>query len=383
MKAHTIYSGAISNAFVTEGATVVWGDMLIGVDAAPFHEATVLTHYGSIERDGSLQAMRSNGTFIKMSEAGLLIEDPLLQDDSDELGFEQRMSRLSSFVARKNVLLLLEETPIDLLAGLDSDSMPPAIVNLYRSAEFKPPEHIQLLKQGFSSGLIQLSTVDSNASKQSYIDIGLSSSSIQVIHNGIDTDKFYFRAEGRQRVRKELGIDSDAPVILFVGRDSEEKDIPLLLKSASEYLQTGSSGHVIMVGAGLSADNQVLNSEIERFVDDRRRLHTLGVRSDLPDIYSASDVLALTSRTESRPLCINEAQAVGCSVAVVTDVGDAALMIDKHGFVSSRDEVEIANLWQEAFERRHEIGFPIERRDELSTARMVASYVKAIEQIAN
>lgn len=137
-----------------------------------------------------------------------------------------------------------------------------------------------------------------------------------------------------------------------------------------------------MCGTGLSLTNPALAEEFKEFIGDDpsilSRLHTLGARHDFPKIYNAADLLALTSITESRPLCISEAYASGVRVAVSTNVGDVVDQIGTHGFVINRDPEEIAKTWERALQQKDTIGYDIKNRDELGWQPMIRKYARAL-----
>jgi UDP-glucose:(heptosyl)LPS alpha-1,3-glucosyltransferase len=57
---------------------------------------------------------------------------------------------------------------------------------------------------------------------------GVAADKLHVIHNGVDLEHFHpgLRDEHRSRVRAELGIAADAPLILFVGSGFERRACP-------------------------------------------------------------------------------------------------------------------------------------------------------------
>ena len=61
----------------------------------------------------------------------------------------------------------------------------------------------------------------------------------------------------------------------------------------------------------------------------RERVVFAGWRNDLPNVYAAVDIVALTSRNEGTPVALIEAMAAGRPV-VATDVGGVADVVE-HG----------------------------------------------------
>ena len=77
------------------------------------------------------------------------------------------------------------------------------------------------------------------------------------------------------------------------------------------------------------------NAELTRWIDEagiRKRIYLLGRRDDIPQITAAFDIACLSSFTEGFPNIVSE--AMSCEVpCVVTDVGDAAQIVEQTGLV--------------------------------------------------
>jgi glycosyltransferase involved in cell wall biosynthesis len=88
------------------------------------------------------------------------------------------------------------------------------------------------------------------------------------------------------------------------------------------------------------------NVQLKGWISDAglaANFHLLGARADVPRLMAALDLLAVASAFgESFPLVVGEAMACGIS-AVVTDVGDARLMVGDSGrVVPPRDPGSLA-----------------------------------------
>jgi glycosyltransferase involved in cell wall biosynthesis len=163
------------------------------------------------------------------------------------------------------------------------------------------------------------------------LENGMCPENAVAIPYGIDTDLFRFSPAGRKKIREELEIDADAEVVVFPARYVPMKDVPTFIDAATKLLDERDSCQVIMCGRGMDTGNAEL---VELIADRMHRFSLLGVRDDMPDVLSASDVLANTSTFgEGLSVAMLEAMSCGC-VPVVTDVGDAKLVVDGVGILT-------------------------------------------------
>ena len=121
----------------------------------------------------------------------------------------------------------------------------------------------------------------------------------------------------RDRLRRELPGDGDE-LLVAVGRLTEQKDYPNLLRAMVELGERRSSIRLVVVGEG--EDRATLDAEIAR-LGLADRVFLVGNRPDVPAVLSAADVFVLPSAWEGLPLVLLEAMAVGTPI-VATDVGD-------------------------------------------------------------
>ena len=158
---------------------------------------------------------------------------------------------------------------------------------------------------------------------------------IHVIPNGIDVARFAPNAEGRARVRQELGIPGDSWLVGSVGRLAPEKDQALLIRAMAPLLDE--RRQLVIVGEGPE------RAALERARSETWRAeycHLVSSRSDVAPYLAAMDAFVLSSGTEGLPLGLLEAMATGVPV-VSTSVGGIPDLIDsgKNGMlVASGDE---------------------------------------------
>lgn len=127
------------------------------------------------------------------------------------------------------------------------------------------------------------------------------------IPNAIEPGKFLFAPEVRERKRRELGL-GDAFVIGHIGRFTAQKNHRRLLEIFAAVLEQEPDSVLLLVGAGET------ESEIRRRAQEmslKERVHFLGKRSDVNELYQAMDVFVMPSLYEGVPVVGIEAQFAG------------------------------------------------------------------------
>jgi len=119
------------------------------------------------------------------------------------------------------------------------------------------------------------------------------------------------------RLRAELAIPVDAPVVGIVGRLVPIKAVNLFLESARLVVERCPDARFAIVGDGELWDE--LHAAVRRLgLDDR--VHFTGWRHDLSAVYSDLDIVVCCSINEGTPVSLIEAGAAGRPV-VGTQVG--------------------------------------------------------------
>jgi glycosyltransferase involved in cell wall biosynthesis len=124
------------------------------------------------------------------------------------------------------------------------------------------------------------------------------------------------------RLRAELGIPMDAPVVGSVTRLMEQK-APLDLVAAMRIvLEQRRDAHCIIAGEG------PLYDAVVRAAHGADRIHVLGFRSDIPDIVAATDVAAYSSLWEGLGRALTETVLAGRPVVATAVNGVPDLVVD-------------------------------------------------------
>lgn len=164
-----------------------------------------------------------------------------------------------------------------------------------------------------------------------------------VIPNGFQISNTELSAEKIIEYRNKLGLKSNDLIILHVARYHSDKDQATLIKSAVDFLNNSHDAHFILVGTGLTNDNNELTSLIP--AHHRDKFHFLGERYDLDRIFPCADIFTLCSRAEAFPNVLAEAMSYGV-YPISTAVGDAAVILSDYGqIVPVNDTKSLSQSW--------------------------------------
>lgn len=139
---------------------------------------------------------------------------------------------------------------------------------------------------------------------------------VHVVPLALDLGAFD-RLPPRGAFRRELGIPEGSFLVGIVGRIAPVKNHELFLRAAARHHRTFPDTAFVVVGDGEGLEG------LRRIAWETGLVEAVrfaGLRTDLPQIYSDLDAVALTSRNEGTPLSLIEAMASGRPV-VATAVG--------------------------------------------------------------
>ncbi len=138
---------------------------------------------------------------------------------------------------------------------------------------------------------------------------------IRVIRNGIDTTEY--RPDPRTGVLDRYGIDTSRPYVIFVGRITRQKGLPVLLRAASGLVPQAQ----LVLCAG-QADTPELLAEVTELVEGLRATRS-GVLW-IPEMLEKAEVIQLLTHATVfacpsvyEPLGIVNLEAMACATAVV------------------------------------------------------------------
>ena len=152
------------------------------------------------------------------------------------------------------------------------------------------------------------------------------SEQFEIVPLGIDLKPFANARKKRKILREEIGAGDDEILVGFVGRLTEIKNVPLLLKVAKLYQERKNQDfpnlRFIIIGDGNLRENLEKESDS---LGLQNTVEFIGNRNDADVFYAGLDIVALTSLNEGTPLSLIEAMAnekaiISTSVGGVVDL---------------------------------------------------------------
>jgi len=139
------------------------------------------------------------------------------------------------------------------------------------------------------------------------------------------------------KLRRDLGLPTDVPLLLFVGNDMRKKGLPTLLKVMADIPNV----HLAVVGQG--EHTQAMQKLAEPL---RGRVHFRGAVPEMFRVYRAADMLVHPTLEDTYAMVVLEAMSHGL-VVVVSDskwCGIAKELIDERDAVILKDPLDTPNL---------------------------------------
>lgn len=143
------------------------------------------------------------------------------------------------------------------------------------------------------------------------------SDKFKVVHNAVDLEKFKFNNEIREKIRKELNVDSDTLLIGHVGRFTQQKNHDFLIDIFNEIHKKNQNIKLLLIGTGIKENDikeKVKNLNLQDSVIFE------GFKTNVAEYMFAMDIFLFPSKFEGLGLVLIEAQATGLPCYTSKDV---------------------------------------------------------------
>lgn len=159
---------------------------------------------------------------------------------------------------------------------------------------------------------------------------GVPEEKVSVVYNAVNSEEFHPKHKNsKEQVRSSLGLSSEDYVLIFVANEFKRKRLTTIVEALHKQ---SSSVKLLVVGKDNPAPFQ---AQIQEYgLEDR--IQFLGLRSDLSELYGASDLFLLPTSHDAFALVVTEAMAAGLPV-ITTPMAGASEVIqnDQNGFILS------------------------------------------------
>ncbi|NDV78852.1 glycosyltransferase family 4 protein [Dysgonomonas sp. 511] len=170
--------------------------------------------------------------------------------------------------------------------------------------------------------------------KKDLIQYKITSKPLKVIANGningIDTSFFnplLFSSSQQQSLKKELNINENDFVFIFVGRLVSDKGINELIKAFDNINQKYTEVKLLLVGP-LESNLDPLKEETLDVINKNKHIISIGWQSDVRPYFAISDALVFPSYREGFPNVVMQAGAMGLP-AIVTNINGCNEIIEE------------------------------------------------------
>lgn len=196
----------------------------------------------------------------------------------------------------------------------------PSVISVHNTFPVAPlpPWSARLMREAFRSvrGIYGVSHSALAAFQANYGEYIGPTTAQTVIHNFVDTQRFYFSAERRRQARALLDLPDDALVIGSIARLDKQKEPLTVLRCFEQVSRVVPNAHLVYVGSGgLEAEIKALAQSLGL----TSRIRHLSFTPAPELIYPGLDVHLLLSRQEGFGISTVEAMASGVAV-VCSDV---------------------------------------------------------------
>ncbi|OPL08172.1 MAG: glycosyl transferase group 1 [delta proteobacterium ML8_F1] len=192
-------------------------------------------------------------------------------------------------------------------------------------------KHICKLSKLYATHLFAVSKI---AGASEFGEKAVNDGIVKILPNAIDAKKYSFNKETRKIKRLELGIENEM-LIIHIGRFRPQKNHKFLLEVFSEVLMTEPHAKLLIVGDG-SLRGEILKEISHRNIEES--VIIAGIRSDVPELLQAADILLFPSLFEGLPGVVLEAQAAGLPCVISDKITEEVKVTDLVKYISLNNE---------------------------------------------
>lgn len=160
---------------------------------------------------------------------------------------------------------------------------------------------------------------------------------VDIVHNGIDVNRFRFNKDSRDKKRIELNISEDGFVVIHTGRFTQQKNQLFLLNVFEYVLENVPNSYLVLLGDG---EDLPLARQRVKEMHMEAAVHFMGVKNNVNEYLSMADCFVMPSLYEGLPVAAIEAQASGLPCVLSDAITDEVRLSENVCFLSLKDSVE-------------------------------------------
>lgn len=203
---------------------------------------------------------------------------------------------------------------------------------------------------------------------------------IHTIPNGIDLSNFK-TAKNPGSFRNRLGIKSETPILLSVGRMDPEKNLDFLVDAFVGLSEQHPDARLVFAGDGSAKKNIEAQAASTKVKD---RIHFLGMvnRADLPDLLHDATLFLSASTSETQGIAMLEAISAGLPVVAVKDDAFEGMLVDGvNGYIVLREAKAFGATVGDLLSDRETLAKFGKHSTRLSEKFSIEGQVKALENL--
>jgi glycosyltransferase involved in cell wall biosynthesis len=188
-----------------------------------------------------------------------------------------------------------------------------------------PLTRVFIVLERFAARFTERIVVLTDAEVEQHLAVGVGRRGQFVrIPSGVDLDAVRAEAAGGARVRQELGLSGETPLIGTVARLVPVKGLRYLVEAMPAILRRCPDTHLVLAGDG---DERPALEGLARDLAVADRVHLLGFRRDAAAVTAALNLFVLPSLNEGQGRVLVTAMALGVPI-VATKVGGVPEVVE-------------------------------------------------------
>lgn len=159
-----------------------------------------------------------------------------------------------------------------------------------------------------------------------------------LLKNGIETEKYAFCPEIREKVRDMLGLSPNQSAICNVGRLCPQKNTLFLLEIMHRIVRKQPNAKLFLIGTG---ELETSAKEKTKALKLEKNVVFMGKRTDVNELLQGMDLFLMPSLHEGLPIAAVEAQAASLPLLISDTVDKDVKILDSTEFQELNSSPEI------------------------------------------